>query len=84
MKVQHNNPENFRGSSRRLFCLIPLFCSPAELCLEDYSKYRFLSNGNMTIPGLQDKELFAETMEAFHIMSIPEEERIGTNDLVLM
>lgn len=38
----------------------------------------------MTIPGLQDKELFAETMEAFHIMSIPEEERIGTNDLVLM
>uniref|UniRef100_H2SH47 Myosin, heavy chain 9a, non-muscle n=1 Tax=Takifugu rubripes TaxID=31033 RepID=H2SH47_TAKRU len=49
----------------------------SELCLEDYSKYRFLSNGNMTIPGLQDKELFAETMEAFHIMSIPEEERIG-------
>lgn len=53
-------------------------CSAAELCLEDYSKYRFLSNGNMTIPGLQDKDLFAETMEAFHIMSIPEEERIGT------
>lgn len=38
----------------------------------------------MTIPGLQDKELFAETMEAFNIMSIPEEERIGTNDLVSM
>lgn len=32
----------------------------------------------MTIPGLQDKDLFAETMEAFQIMSIPEEERIGT------
>uniref|UniRef100_H3D9D5 Myosin-9 n=1 Tax=Tetraodon nigroviridis TaxID=99883 RepID=H3D9D5_TETNG len=49
----------------------------SELCLEDYSKYRFLSNGNMTIPGLQDKDLFAETMEAFQIMSISEEERAG-------
>ncbi|KAK7929897.1 hypothetical protein WMY93_006292 [Mugilogobius chulae] len=49
----------------------------SELCLEDYSKYRFLSSGQMTIPGQQDKDLFAETMEAFQIMSIPEEERIG-------
>lgn len=32
----------------------------------------------MTIPGLQDKDLFAETMEAFQIMSISEEERTGT------
>ncbi|XP_076583897.1 myosin-9-like isoform X2 [Chaetodon auriga] len=49
----------------------------SELCLEDYSKYRFLSNGNMTIPGQQDKDMFTETMDAFQIMSIPEEERIG-------
>ncbi|XP_070684134.1 myosin-9a [Pempheris klunzingeri] len=49
----------------------------SELCLEDYSKYRFLSNGNVTIPGQQDKDMFTETMEAFQIMSIPEEERIG-------
>ncbi|XP_029357976.1 myosin-9-like [Echeneis naucrates] len=49
----------------------------AELCLEDYSKYRFLSNGNVTIPGQQDKDMFTETMDAFGIMSIPEEERIG-------
>ncbi|XP_019717409.1 myosin-9-like isoform X2 [Hippocampus comes] len=49
----------------------------SELCLEDYSKYRFLSNGNVTIPGQQDKDMFSETMEAFQIMSIPEEERIG-------
>lgn len=54
------------------------FCTLAELCLEDYSKYRFLSNGNMTIPGLQDKDLYAETLEAFQIMSISEEERTGT------
>ncbi|XP_040002287.1 myosin-9-like isoform X2 [Xiphias gladius] len=49
----------------------------SELCLEDYSKYRFLSNGNITIPGQQDKDMFTETMDAFQIMSIPEEERIG-------
>ncbi|CAL8333707.1 unnamed protein product [Merluccius merluccius] len=49
----------------------------SELCLEDYSKYRFLSNGNVTIPGQQDQDLFTETMEAFEIMSIPEEERTG-------
>ncbi|XP_041640173.1 myosin-9-like [Cheilinus undulatus] len=49
----------------------------SELCLEDYSKYRFLSNGNVTIPGQQDKDMFTETMEAFKIMGIPEEERTG-------
>uniref|UniRef100_A0A668AVQ2 Myosin-9 n=1 Tax=Myripristis murdjan TaxID=586833 RepID=A0A668AVQ2_9TELE len=50
----------------------------SELCLEDYSKYRFLSNGNVTIPGQQDKDMFVETTDAFKIMSIPEEERTGS------
>ncbi|KAF7658076.1 hypothetical protein LDENG_00017600 [Lucifuga dentata] len=49
----------------------------SELCLENYNNYRFLSNGNVTIPGQQDKDLFSETMEAMRIMSIPEEEQIG-------
>ncbi|XP_048868788.1 myosin-9a isoform X2 [Brienomyrus brachyistius] len=49
----------------------------SELCLENYSNYRFLSNGNVTIPGQQDKDLFLETMEAMKIMSIPEDEQIG-------
>lgn len=31
----------------------------------------------MTIAGQQDKDLFTETMDAFQIMSIPEEETIG-------
>uniref|UniRef100_A0A3P9K3S9 Myosin-9 n=1 Tax=Oryzias latipes TaxID=8090 RepID=A0A3P9K3S9_ORYLA len=48
-----------------------------ELLLENYNNYRFLSNGNVTIPGQQDKDLFNETMDAFKIMSIPEEEQIG-------
>lgn len=34
---------------------------------------RFLYNRNVTIPGQQDKDLFTETMDAFQIMSIPEE-----------
>lgn len=49
----------------------------AELCLEGYSKYRFLSNGNVTIPGQQDRDMYLETMEAMRIMSIAEEEQIG-------
>lgn len=48
-----------------------------ELCLEDHNKYRFLSNGNVTIPGQQDRDMFVETMDAFKIMSIPEDEQMG-------
>lgn len=58
------------------------FLSPSlsdELLLENYSNYRFLSNGNITIPGQQDKDLFMETLEAMKIMSIPEDEQIGKN-----
>uniref|UniRef100_A0A673CPS7 Myosin-9 n=1 Tax=Sphaeramia orbicularis TaxID=375764 RepID=A0A673CPS7_9TELE len=42
----------------------------SELCLEEYSKYRFLSNGNLTIPGQQDKDMFTETIDAFQIMGL--------------
>ncbi|XP_056144692.1 myosin-9-like isoform X1 [Lampris incognitus] len=49
----------------------------SELCLEGYNNYRFLSNGNLTIPGQQDKDLFTETLEAMRIMGIPEDEQIG-------
>ncbi|XP_066531142.1 myosin-9 [Hoplias malabaricus] len=48
-----------------------------ELCLEGYNKYRFLSNGNVTIPGQQDKDMFTDTMEAMRIMGFSEEEQIG-------
>ncbi|XP_018612669.2 myosin-9 isoform X2 [Scleropages formosus] len=49
----------------------------SELCLEGFSNYRFLSNGHVTIPGQQDKDLYVETMEAMRIMSIPEDEQMG-------
>ncbi|XP_032637635.2 myosin-9 [Chelonoidis abingdonii] len=48
-----------------------------DLLLESYNKYRFLSNGHVTIPGQQDKDMFQETLEAMKIMGIPDEEQIG-------
>ncbi|KGL76113.1 Myosin-9, partial [Tinamus guttatus] len=48
-----------------------------DLLLEPYNKYRFLSNGHVTIPGQQDKDMFLETMEAMKIMGIPDEEQMG-------
>ncbi|KAM8879782.1 myosin-10-like isoform 1-T1 [Spinachia spinachia] len=46
----------------------------SDLLLEGFDHYRFLSNGNITIPGQQDKDNFQETMEAMHIMSFGHEE----------
>lgn len=53
------------------------FLLTADLLLEPYNKYRFLSNGHVTIPGQQDKDMFQETMEAMRIMGIPEDEQMG-------
>ncbi|KAI4888399.1 hypothetical protein NFI96_018868, partial [Prochilodus magdalenae] len=52
-------------------------CALTELCLEDFSKYRFLSNGKVTIQGQQDRDLFTETVDAFRIMGIPDDEQTG-------
>ncbi|XP_051940753.1 myosin-10 isoform X2 [Hippocampus zosterae] len=46
----------------------------SDLLLEGFNNYRFLSNGNIPIPGQQDKDNFHETMEAMHIMSFSHEE----------
>uniref|UniRef100_UPI0037E77A36 myosin-10 n=1 Tax=Semicossyphus pulcher TaxID=241346 RepID=UPI0037E77A36 len=46
----------------------------SDLLLEGFNNYRFLSNGNISIPGQQDKDNFQETMEAMHIMSFNHEE----------
>lgn len=60
-----------------ILLLTPAVLLSDELLLENYNNYRFLSNGNVIIPGQQDKDLFHETMEAMKIMSIPEDEQIG-------
>ncbi|XP_016304575.1 myosin-10-like isoform X3 [Sinocyclocheilus anshuiensis] len=46
----------------------------SDLLLEGFNNYRFLSNGNIPIPGRQDKDNFQETMEAMHIMSFSHDE----------
>ncbi|XP_063759557.1 myosin-10 isoform X1 [Eleginops maclovinus] len=48
-----------------------------DLLLENFSNYRFLSNGNITIPGQQDKDNFQETLDAMHIMSFSHEEIVS-------
>lgn len=50
------------------------FAFTAELLLEPFNQYRFLSNGYLPIPGQQDKEIFHETMESMRIMGISHEE----------
>ncbi|XP_040187067.1 myosin-10 isoform X3 [Rana temporaria] len=46
----------------------------SDLLLESFNNYRFLSNGNVPIPGQQDKDNFQETMEAMHIMGFSHDE----------
>uniref|UniRef100_A0A8C7V055 Myosin, heavy chain 10, non-muscle n=1 Tax=Oncorhynchus mykiss TaxID=8022 RepID=A0A8C7V055_ONCMY len=46
----------------------------SDLLLEGFNSYRFLSNGNVTVPGQQDKDNFQETMDAMHIMSFSHDE----------
>uniref|UniRef100_A0A8C5PUY2 Uncharacterized protein n=1 Tax=Leptobrachium leishanense TaxID=445787 RepID=A0A8C5PUY2_9ANUR len=45
-----------------------------DLLLEPFNQYRFLSNGNLPIPGQQDKDVFQETMESMKIMGFSNEE----------
>ena len=58
---------------RSLNC-IPFHFLLADLLLEGFNNYRFLSNGYIPIPGQQDKDNFQETMEAMHIMGFSHEE----------
>ncbi|KAI9525321.1 Myosin-10, partial [Dissostichus eleginoides] len=46
----------------------------SDLLLEGFNSYRFMFNGNITIPGQQDKDNFQETMDAMNIMSFGHEE----------
>ncbi|XP_058845758.1 myosin-10 isoform X3 [Acipenser ruthenus] len=46
----------------------------SDLLLEGFNNYRFLSNGNIPIPGQQDKDNFQETMDAMNIMSFNHDE----------
>lgn len=54
----------------------------ADLLLEGFNNYRFLSNGYIPIPGQQDKDNFQETMEAMQIMGFSHEEILCTSTLL--
>ena len=49
----------------------------AEFLLEDPKTYKFLSNGNLPVPGLNDSSEFEDTIEAMNIMGMSEEEQAG-------
>lgn len=60
--------------SELVFLSLPLPPNTADLLLEGFNNYRFLSNGYIPIPGQQDKDNFQETMEAMHIMGFSHDE----------
>lgn len=59
-------------------CLFPPFSNPfafiAELLLEDIKKYRFLTNGPVTLRDVDDNKEFKVTNDAFAIMGLTPEE----------
>lgn len=60
--------------SELVFLSLPLPPNTADLLLEGFNNYRFLSNGYIPIPGQQDKDNFQETMEAMHIIGFSHDE----------
>ena len=49
----------------------------SDFLLEDPKNYKFLSNGNLPVPGVNDSQEFQDTIEAMNIMGMPEEEQKG-------
>ena len=48
-----------------------------EFILEDPKSYKFLSNGNLPVPGVNDSQEFQDTVEAMNIMGMSDEEQSG-------
>ena len=56
-----------------------LRCARAEdFLLEDLANYSYLSYGNVSVPQVDDADMFKQTNEAFRIMGITPEEVTGT------
>lgn len=45
-----------------------------ELLLEDFSNYRYLTNGKVPVPNTNDGDEFHETLKAMKIMNIPDDD----------
>lgn len=48
-----------------------------EFILDDPKTYKFLSNGNLPVPGVNDSQEFEDTKEAMNVMGMPEDEQAG-------
>ena len=48
-----------------------------ELLFQSAKSYKFLSNGNLPVAGVNDAQEFRDTTEAMNIMGLSEEEQIG-------
>ena len=45
--------------------------------IDDVKTYQYLSNGNLTVPGLNDVNEYEDTREAMNIMGMSEDEQSG-------
>ena len=48
-----------------------------EYLVMDAKNYKFLSNGNLPVPGVNDGQEFEDTCEAMNIMGMSEDEQSG-------
>ena len=48
-----------------------------EFLVQDAKTYKFLSNGNLPVPGVNDGQEFEDTREAMNIMGMSEDEQSG-------
>ena len=48
-----------------------------ELLFQPAKSYKFLSNGNLPVAGINDAQEFRDTTEAMNIMGMSEEEQMG-------
>lgn len=46
--------------------------------MEDIKNYRYLTFGNVPVPGIDDKEVYAQLVEAMDIMGFSKDEQACT------
>ena len=49
--------------------------------VDDVKTYQYLSNGNLSVPGLNDKNEYEDTREAMNIMGMSEDEQSGEREV---
>jgi myosin heavy subunit len=48
-----------------------------EFLIEDFRNYRYLTHGNVPVPGQDDAELYKQLQDAMNIMGFTTEEQSG-------